>query len=112
MRPTLLCLALLACDAEDPVDPVSEDTEPPEATDDTDYAEAADLLTLTTPVPGDTTCFDPDGTWGAQTADPSCVVQVPVTGDIEDFESGDGVAGATIELFWDDTVGDAPSVRR
>jgi hypothetical protein len=108
MRPTLLCLALLACDAEDPVDPVSEDTDPPEATDDTDYAEAADLLTLTTPVPGDTTCFDPAGTWGAQTADPSCVVQVPVTGDIEDFESGDGVAGATIELFWDDTVGDAP----
>ena len=38
------------------------------------------------------------------TPDASCVVNVPVVGEVVDFESDDPVADATVELFLDDVV--------
>jgi len=107
----LALLALLACAPKDEDPPLDSDTDSDPPAEDTEagmYATADELLILSAPMVGDTTCFDPSGDWGAQAADPSCQVLVDVTGDIEDFQSGDGVPLATIELFWSDRLGDTP----
>ena len=55
--------------------------------------------------------FDAAGGWLTQAApDPSCVVERPVEALVEDFESGDGVAEATVEIWFADAVDGVPDV--
>lgn len=114
MRAPLLILALGACTGAAADDDDVEDTDDTEVaeTDDTDGSgdglAREDVITIAEPTPGDTTCLDPTGAWGTWEADPTCVFTVDLTGDLEDFESGDGVQGVTVEFFWDDVPDDSP----
>lgn len=47
-------------------------------------------------------CYAAGDPWLTQSPDSSCVATVPLTGEVTDFETGDGVADATLELFFDD----------
>lgn len=51
-------------------------------------------------------CYNAGDPWLTQTPDSSCVADVPLTGEVNDFESGDGVADASLELFFDDQYHD------
>lgn len=48
------------------------------------------------------TCFTPGDDWLAQSPDSSCAAEHSFTGTVEDFESGDGVADASLEIFYGD----------
>jgi hypothetical protein len=54
--------------------------------------------------------YDAVGAWLSQTPDPAKVETVPLSGKVEDFESGDGVAQATVEVFYADAIGGVPDV--
>ncbi len=64
----------------------------------------SEIINVTETATGDYSCYAGYGTWTEHTADSSCVEKVPMSGRIEDFESGDGVSAATIEVFDEDTV--------
>lgn len=104
MRWALLWSGLaVGCGGKEADDDSTAPTTTPPAT-----LDRAEVITVTTPLIGDSSCFDPGGTWGAQTVDPTCQDLVDVTGDVEDFQSGDGVANAQIELFYADRLGETP----
>jgi len=54
--------------------------------------------------------YEAVGSWLAQSPDAAKVETVPLTGKVEDFESGDGVAQATVEVFYTDAIGGVPDV--
>ncbi len=64
----------------------------------------AEIINVTEQATGDFACFAGTDSWTVHTADESCVEKLPMAGQIEDFESGDGVGGCTIEIYDADTV--------
>lgn len=74
-----------------------------------------DFINTTATPAGDFTGFeggyDAQGAWIDQGAvDPSCQVERSVDGKVEDFESGNGVPEATVELWYADAVEGVPDV--
>ncbi|MES2640879.1 MAG: hypothetical protein V4850_15425 [Myxococcota bacterium] len=61
-----------------------------------------DFVYVTTPWVGNT---DECIAGKVQTVDPSCIVDLSVTGTIEDFESGDTVPDATVQIWNSDSIG-------
>lgn len=61
-----------------------------------------------TPVAEDLTCWELGGDFLTTSADPSCVTNVPVNGEVIDFESDDPVYEANVELFFGDEITDSP----
>ncbi|MCB9745649.1 MAG: hypothetical protein H6740_23935 [Alphaproteobacteria bacterium] len=51
-------------------------------------------------------CHVPGEAWLTQTPDSSCVQELPWGGVVEDFETGNEVPDATVQLFLDDAYGD------
>lgn len=89
------------------------DTDTSSSTDDTGSGDGgtdvfSEIINITEAATGDYSCFAGEGNWTVHTADPSCVEKLPMSGEIEDFESGDGVDGCTIEIYDADTVTDSP----
>lgn len=68
----------------------------------------AEVITVDVPATGDLACFTTGSAWNLQTVDASCVGTAPFTNEIIDFETGDVVADATVELFLSDSVNGAP----
>lgn len=56
------------------------------------------------PSAGDLTCYSPGDTWLSNTADPSCIGETGFAGQVEDFESGDNVPDAHVEIFNGDSA--------
>ncbi len=117
MRASWWWLAVMvACTAEttDTADDETDvDTDVADETDETDETAdeslvLEDVITVTTPTPGSQTCLGEDLTLSTAEAHPTCIHTVDLTGDLEDFESGDGVGGVTVEFFWDDIVDGSP----
>jgi len=62
-----------------------------------------DFVNVTTPWVGETAeCID--GARGAAEPDPSCQVDVSYSGIVKDFQYGDGVAEAAVQLWADDNI--------
>lgn len=107
---TLWLLAILAgCSTKDGTGDTDVDT-----TADTDVTTdgltLTDVITVNTAPVGDFTCLPAAGTWLTQAIDPSCIVDVPIMGRVEDFESGDGVGNLTVELWLSDNLSGAADV--
>jgi hypothetical protein len=60
--------------------------------------------TKTEPAGGDLSCYTPGDAWLTNSADPSCQAEQAFTGIVEDFETGDEVPDATLELWWADST--------
>jgi hypothetical protein len=75
-----------------------DDTTPTEEAD-----RFADFVFVEDAPRGELTCYD-GTTWLESVADPSCEATVPLTGAVENFEDGESVANATVELFYSDDV--------
>ncbi|HJN77999.1 MAG TPA: hypothetical protein QGF58_29065 [Myxococcota bacterium] len=89
-----LLLTLLACgDKDGPADDSSADVDV--------FDTYVNVTTTPTSASGTalTDCFSPGGDWLNQTPDDSCDVEHAFSGTVEDFESGDGVADATLEIY-------------
>ena len=61
------------------------------------------------PSGGDLSCYTPGDTWLTTSADPSCVAEQAFSGVVEDFETGDEVPDALLELWWADSTDGARS---
>src|SRR5687768_950183 len=73
----------------------------------------SELINVEVEATGDHACFTPgtdhaSTTWLTQALDATKQADYPVTGLVEDFESGDSVDAATVELWFDDVVDGAP----
>ena len=55
-------------------------------------------------IAADLTCWELGSDFLSNSPDPSCVVNSPVTGKVEDFESEDPVIEAQVELFFGDQI--------
>lgn len=96
MRPlALILLALPACSKGQ-----SDDTGTPPETSLFDSI----INVEATPVAADLSCWTLGEDMLSVTPDPSCVTEVPVNGQVIDFESDDPVQDAKVELFLNDLV--------
>ena len=64
--------------------------------------------TKSEPSAGDLSCYTPGDTWLTTSADPSCVAEQSFSGMVEDFETGDEVPDALLELWWVDSTDGTP----
>jgi protocatechuate 3,4-dioxygenase beta subunit len=112
-------LAMTACSGGDKGGSESDDTGAGEGGGSGDGGGGAtafeDFINTTATPVGDFTGFeagyDAAGAWLSQGApDPSCVTEVGVDGFVEDFESGNGVPEATVEIWYGDSVDGVPDV--
>ena len=74
-------------------------------TDDSNTVETSvfdEIITVNETAVGELACWTAGAEPLSQTPDPSCQVEVDFAGEIEDFESGDEVGDATLELFFSD----------
>lgn len=95
----LLIAGLIGCgDKETTADDTSTDT--------TTTDSFSDYIYVTEPPSGDFTGFESGYTdaWLAQEVDKTLRAEVPMTGQVEDFESGDAVDEATLELFYSNSA--------
>jgi len=60
--------------------------------------------TKSEPSAEDLSCYEPGGTWLKNTADASCITEQAFAGEVEDFETGDEVPDATVEIYFSDTT--------
>lgn len=64
------------------------------------------------PAGGDLSCYTPGDPWLTNSADPSCQAEQTFNSEdgesiVEDFEEGDAVPDATLELWWSDSTSGA-----
>jgi hypothetical protein len=104
MRTLWLFAILAACSTKDGNGDTDVDTDAGDTDVTVDGLTLTDVITVSTPPVGDFTCLPAPGTWLTQTIDPSCIVDVPIQGRVEDFESGDGVGDLTVELWLSDNL--------
>lgn len=106
---TLWLLAILAgCSTKDGGGDTDVDTDAADTDVVVNGLNLSEVITVNTPPIGDFTCLPAPGTWLTQAIDPACIVDVPIEGRVEDFESGDGVGDLTVELWLSDNLsGDA-----
>ena len=62
----------------------------------------SDFINVTDEPTGDLTCFE--GSLTSETADPSCVAQRSMLGQVLDFQADDPVDEATVEFFFADAI--------
>ncbi|MCB9663479.1 MAG: hypothetical protein H6732_05185 [Alphaproteobacteria bacterium] len=92
----------------DAVDSDTADTADTDAEPDT--LDPAEAITVSEVPVGELSCLPAAGTWLTQTVDASCIKTVPVQGEVTDFESGDGVDGLTVEMFFGDEITGTPDI--
>ena len=102
MRPiALLALLLPACSKSDS-DEQTDTSNPTASVFDSIIDVASD------PIAADLTCWTLGAEFLTTEADPSCVTDAPVDGEVIDFESDDPVLEATVELFFADEIAGTP----
>jgi len=108
MRYWILSLTLLnACGTS----PTDGDTDTDSGTDPVSAFDA--LVNVTDPVVGDLSCYTA-GTdwatieWNTPNIDETAKTSQPTTGEVNDFESGDSVPDATVEVWLDDAASGTP----
>ena len=102
MRALLPLLALLLTACPPAGDAATDKTGDDTSGGDTDRARTfEDFVNVTTPWVGET---DACIAGKVQTVDPSCMVDMEVNGRIEDFQTGDPVPDATVQLWRSDSI--------
>lgn len=103
---TLWILALLVgCSSKDgTADDTDADTDVVDTDTSGDGLVLEDVINVATAPVGDFTCLPEPGMWNTQMIDPSCIMDVPIEGRVDDFESGDGVGDLTVEIWLSDTL--------
>lgn len=75
-------------------------------------AELGDFVDVSSAPIGDLTGFEGGyeaaGAWWTQQVDPALQVSAPMTGGVFDFETGDGVADATLDIWFADSTSGVP----
>jgi hypothetical protein len=108
----MIPLVAIACSGGDKSDDGSDDGAGDDGGDGTDGGGDGpgieEFINVTTSPVGDLTGFeagyDEATGWWVQTPDPAKQVEVPLTGSATDFETGDGVPDAKVEIWNNDVV--------
>lgn len=91
---SILLLAAMACSKNDDTGDTSSETSV--------FDENIFVTEAPTSASGDPySCYTPGDAWAQSAADPSCQAEVPLKGQVEDFETGNGVEDPTMVLYWD-----------
>ncbi len=104
---TLTLTLMLACDGGDPDD--TKTTADDSGTTNSDLV-LEDFINTNVTYTGDTTCFTSPNWLAAPALRAEAGTLVDLDGWVEDFESGDNVAEASVEFYFSDNISGSPDV--